>query len=320
MPPSLNQVRPIDRFNTAYLQKKMQSTSIYIANKIYPVLPGETTGRFYKWGDEAFTGDATVHPAAERGVRQIGSAFARISPRSLSSDTYSTSEYGFQTELDDRLRKAADGGLRLEMTYNEMLMHETLRAQENRVKSVVTSTSSITNNTTLTGTDQWSDDDDSDPIGNINTGVQTVKVNTLFDPAMYDLVAVTNDQVWDTLRFHSQLVSKLATTRDQVVSQDSFNTFFGFTEVIVAEVFHNTANAGQTATLGRLWGDDFLIFARPKSPAAESVALGYTFAERDVESESWREEPRTTQYLVSHEVANKLIHAASGYLIKDCLA
>ncbi|MFQ5472176.1 MAG: hypothetical protein ACE5FA_04730, partial [Dehalococcoidia bacterium] len=291
------------------------------ATFFYPEVPSDTTGTFYKWGDETFFGAGNTNPAASHGERAVGGDFSRLPPDSLSTDTFRTKEYGFEIALDDTLRKKSQVPTSLETSRVDRVLHETLRARELRVNAVVNATGSIsTNNETLSGTSQWSDYANSDPIGKIEGAIEALFLSTGYDPANYKLCAATNDQVDRYLRWHPDLTNKLADSRTKMIDSSAMAEFFNIEEYRVLKTIKNTAKPGQTVVRARLWADDFLLFIKPRNPAPEQVALGYCFTFGAVQTEEWREEPRSTIYLVSHDVDDKLIEESAAYLFKDCLA
>lgn len=124
----------------------------------------------------------------------------------------------------------------------------------------------------LSGTSQWSDYANSDPIGDLDTaiGKLIIRPNTL----------VIGRQAWDKLKRHPKLIKAL----HGPLNDDGFATaaqlakLFELDQVLVGETWINSAKMGQTATLSRIWGPHAaLLWLAPnlKSPQG-APTFGFT--------------------------------------------
>lgn len=129
---------------------------------------------------------------------------------------------------------------------------------------------------TLSGTSQFSDYTNSDPIGVIKTGCESTLVyppNTM----------VMGRAAWSKLSSHPKIVNAVKgnLTNAGIVTRQQVAELFadqGITQVLVGDAFYNTAKPGQTATLARAWGKHIsLIYVNPIAhPEAGGITFGLT--------------------------------------------
>lgn len=105
---------------------------------------------------------------------------------------------------------------------------------------------------TLSGTSQFSDYTNSDPISVLKTGMS----GTLIMPP--NTLAMGRD-VWAKLSSHPKIVNAVKgnVTNAGIVTRQQFVELFsgeGITQLLIGDAWVNTAKPGQSATLGRAWG------------------------------------------------------------------
>lgn len=127
------------------------------------------------------------------------------------------------------------------------------------------------NKQTLSGTDQWSDHTNSDPIGDILTAMEAcwVTPNKL----------TVNRAVWRQLRTHPDIIK--ATNNNSgdtgIAARQAVAELFELDEILVGEAKINSANKGQTASLGELWGKHAALnYVNPSATPESGVSFGYT--------------------------------------------
>jgi hypothetical protein len=150
--------------------------------------------------------------------------------------------------------------------------------RENRVATLMTTlaTYPAANRTTLSGTSQWSDFTNSDPVSAI---MQALDV-----PVMRPNVLWFGQATWTRFRTHPRVTAAVfamggnATGGGTVVSREAVAALFELEEVVVGQSFLNTAKPGQTPSLSRTWGRHAgLIYRSPTllSPL-NNVTFGFT--------------------------------------------
>jgi len=146
-------------------------------------------------------------------------------------------------------------------------------AREQRVANLVFNTNSYAggNQATLSGTSQWSDETNSNPVSAIGDALDV--------PVMRPNIAVFGQAAWTKTRRHPKLVQAIKGTAQGagMVSRMEFADFFELQEVLVGAGFANSAKKGQSVSLARVWGKHaaFLYRDRAAGPQA-GVTFGFT--------------------------------------------
>ncbi len=125
--------------------------------------------------------------------------------------------------------------------------------------------------TTLSGTSQWSDTT-SDPV----TAIMTAKEGSLVD---FNTLVISS-QAWLQLRKHPKLVAAALPAGGNAatggyVSLEAVAALFEVDRILIGKAWANTANPGQTASYGRLWGKHAALLRI--SPLAGLRGNGITF-------------------------------------------
>lgn len=200
--------------------------------------------------------------------------------------TDSVIDYG----LDDRIPQAdimnanaaqAVQGVRPidpEARSTELLSDLVALDRENRVATTMFTlgTYPSAQRSTLSGTSQWSDFTNSDPVQAI--------IGALDSCLIRPNVAVLGQSVWSKLRTHPKVTAAIfpnggnATGGGAVASRQAVADLFELEEILVGTSWYNSAKPGQTASLSRLWGKHAsFIYRAPQvvSPTG-TVTFGFT--------------------------------------------
>lgn len=127
------------------------------------------------------------------------------------------------------------------------------------------------NKATLSGTSQWSDFANSDPISAILTALDSM--------VMRGNIAVMGQAVWTKLSTHPKLVKAFyGTSADTgIVTRDFVAQLFELEAIYVGQAWLNTAKKGQTASLSRAWGKHFALLYRDSLATADrGTTYGFT--------------------------------------------
>ena len=148
-----------------------------------------------------------------------------------------------------------------------------LVAREVELAASLTSTAVLTQNTTLSGTSQWSDFSNSDPIANIRTGASTIYSAIHVNPN----TLVLGKQVFDKLQDHPAFLERAKYTQLGIITTDLMARVFGVDRVIVAAAGKNTAVEGQTNLMSYIWGKDAVLCYVAPRIAPKTITLGLTY-------------------------------------------
>lgn len=147
-------------------------------------------------------------------------------------------------------KPAAGGPPSPQAISSMMLSHLVQLDREIRVAGVVFNTSNYsgTNQATLSGTSQWSDFVNSNPLLAITLAldIPLVRPNTL----------VIGQQAWTQLRQHPKIVQAIGRSAQTAgfASRQQVGDLLEIPNILVGQAFYNTAKKGQTATYSRAWG------------------------------------------------------------------
>lgn len=129
---------------------------------------------------------------------------------------------------------------------------------------------------TLSGTSQFSDYTNSDPIGVLAAGMDSTLVyrpNTV----------VMGREVWSKISSHPKIVNAVKgnVTNQGRISIEQFKELLagdGITDVLVGDAMMNTAKQGQTTSLSRMWGKHIsLLYLNPLASVEQGgITFGFT--------------------------------------------
>lgn len=127
------------------------------------------------------------------------------------------------------------------------------------------------NRATLSGTSQWSDFTNSNPLNAILAGLDV--------PVMRPNILVLGQAVWTQLRQHPRVVQAVFGTAQTggAVSREALAEVLEVREIVVGAGFVNTARRGQAANMQRVWGRNAAaLFVSPDMADADQPTFGFT--------------------------------------------
>lgn len=265
--PTMNDVhanRPLTNMSIAYIQDQ----SNFVADKIFPMVPvDKKSDSYYIYTQADWYRDEARKRAP--GTESDGSGY------SLSTDTYNCDIWAFHKDVDDPTRANTDAPLDPDIDANEFVTQRLLISRERQFASTYF-TSSVWG-TDTTPTNLWSDFANSDPVGNVTTGIRTIQVNTGFKPNVLLLGAY----VYDALKQHPDLIERIKYTNAvDKVGTDWMAKIFDVQRVIVGEAIYNTTAEGATASYSHILGKHALLAYVEPRPTIRKPSAGYTFGWR----------------------------------------
>jgi hypothetical protein len=130
------------------------------------------------------------------------------------------------------------------------------------------------NKITLSGTDQFSDYSNSDPVSKV--------LNYLDVPLMRPNIAVFGQDSWRVFRQHPKVVEACKGTgagsdAQGTVTRQQVAELLEVEEILVGQGFLNTAKKGQTPTFARVWGKHISLLYRNRLAGPQTgVTFGFT--------------------------------------------
>lgn len=285
-----------------------------IAEQVFPNLKvQEKTGLLGKYGSS--------HLRIETSIVGGEGKFRRVKPILRQTTSYNVESHGLSglvTKDDYRMVEAPFDAEKDEvMGISSILLLE----KEKVLADALTSTSNLTQNVTLSGTDQLSDYTNSDPLGVFSTARNTVKSGCGLAPN----AAVMSWEVWNKLIYHPKLLALYNYVQAGKLSNDALAAIMGVEKLLIGQLTYNSAKEGQSDSLSAVWGKHIVFGVLPNAAQKYQVSLGYMVqmndgSPRKVYKEAKFNPPGSTEVLVEDEYQFLLSNVAAGYLVKDAIA
>ncbi len=252
-----------------YLDQPLNTVSVgyknddYFAERLFPVVPvKKQSGRYWVFGKEKFKQYETI--------RHAGAEAREIAPWSLSNSAYFCDDHSLKDKISDEERANSDA-TDVEINTTENLTDAILLDLEIRAANLVLG--GAVPNTTLSGTSQWSDYVNSDPVAAVEAQKTVLKKTVARTP---NTLAVSYP-VFATLRQHPKIIDRFKYTEVGVLDHPSLKTVFGVDNFWVLGAEYDTANEGQTPSLDFVWGKSALLAYVAPEPRRRELTLGYIF-------------------------------------------
>jgi len=254
----------------------LQDESVYIADKVFPMVPVQhQTDVYFVWSKADFFRDE-----AQQRADATESAGSGVN---LTTQTYSAKVYALHQDIGSQVRANADPAVDLDVVVTRQLMQKML-IRRDRLFVAKYMVASVWG-TTITGvasapsasqTIQWSDDANGDPFTDIATGQTTILQNTGFLPNVF----VMTWPVYQALRKHPLVIDRIKYTTKTfagTITPALLAEAFDVEEVIVSRAVYNSAAQGQTAVMSFVAGKTALLCYRAPQPGLMIPTAGYTF-------------------------------------------
>lgn len=306
--PLISQVK-FDKLLTNVSIQFQSAPEGYLADMVLPAVPVQLESAAY-WVYDKSRMDA---PDSKRAPR---AEYNRID-WNTSTDTYLCEQYGLEGEIDDEERKNAAAPLDLDVDTTEIVTDMVLNGREKRVADLVLSTGTVTQNTTLAGANQWSDDA-SNPLGDVKTGRTTIYTGGIgYTPN----TMVIGYLVFEALKQHPDIKEIVKYTERAIITRQILAAVFEVDEVLVGKVQRRSSKEGQTDAFADVWGKDALLFFKENRPSLKRASFGYQMRCSDLQVFRYREDKKDTDVIrVSEKQDEKIVSEKLAYLIKAAVA
>ena len=144
---------------------KAYSNEMYVAEKILPIFKvAKQSGKYYIYDKSKFRRNSTKRAAGAK---------ANEVEYGLTTASFEAEDHALKEKTPWEIIKQADSALAPETDAAENVTEQLMIDAEVALATSMASTGTITQNTTLAGTDQWSDYTNSDPITDVKTADST---------------------------------------------------------------------------------------------------------------------------------------------------
>lgn len=245
----------LTNYSTGYRQNGL------ISDILFPRVPvGKQGARYVIFKRES-------EELLQQDLRKKGSGAQQI-VESLSSDSYYCDDHSLAAVIaaDDQAGSEI-GDLRQRRART--IMAKLLLAKEKRAIDLISSTSSITNYDSLDdAAEKWSDADNSDPLGDVDTGKDSIR-----KAGVEPNIMIISPALLGYLRAHSELKEAFKYTTPGSIGVPQLQSYFGIERVLVAAAV--TVSKAGAATY--LMGNHALLAYVDSGAGAEDPSFGKTF-------------------------------------------
>ena len=242
-------------------------------------------------------------------------------------DSYACLEYGSEEPVDDREAEMYSDYFDAEKLAALRARDRVLRAYERRVASAVFNATTFTS---YTGgvTSEWDENHYSDatPIADVEAAVQS-----LYGQGIAANCLIVTWTTFRHLRQMDDITAVIAASgaggpiEPSKITPQKLAEVFDLDYVLVGNAQYNSAKKGQTASLAKVWDDEYAMVCRiPVTNDIREPCLGRTFhwvadgSSADATVESYRDETVRSEIIRARfDVDEKILHVPAGYLLSN---
>lgn len=215
----------------------------------------------------------------------------------------------------------AEAPLDFEIDIVNFLSEQMAITKELALYNLLSSTSTLTQNTTLSGADQWSDYANSTPFEDLKTAAQQQRLNGL-RPANTMFMSF---YTFSILQQHPDLIERVKYSTLGVLTQEMMQNLFsqfGITRLIVSSAVYDTAAEGLTASNSFIWGKHVWLGYITPTPGLRTVNGAYTFTlENGRYVDSWFDQKKKTKWIRNNDYyVPQVVGPEAFYLIQNAVA
>lgn len=251
--------------------------------------------------------------------------------------SYATDEHGWEEPLDDHNIAVFKDMFDAEAISSQRAQDFVMRNYERAVAAAVYDTAVWTGASLTTAlTNEWDDKTKATPIDDVEAAKRYVRANSGLEPNAVILNAI---QAWNAANC-DQMVGRIKYSdfHDAVQTSDFAKIAallaqaWAVKYVLIAGGHHNTANEGQSASISRVWSDEYAMVARvaetedPREPcigrtfmwSEDGASAPGTDEEIAVTVEEYREETRRGGVIRARTNYDLVImHEEAGHLLSN---
>jgi len=304
----------------------------YIGHQVLkPVAVKKQSDKIWAYADGTFF--TTAAPAGQRlFLRGPGSAYNRYEWDVSATTAYFAENYGLEIVCSDEEVENSDDGIDPRADNGAIVAANLMNAQEQRYAALLfDTTTTFASYTSALTTTRW-DSDTADPWANRITAVESMMSNGTYDPLRNDLVCVTSIQAWHRFCRNPFLVDAVKHTSDaSVITRDEWMRYLQVDKFLVGAGTYNTADDGQSISLGYIWGDYVGFYSVPKgTPTLKAPSLGFSpvwtgmggnIGNLGYGTSTYRDDTVKGEVIQGDHYVDELItQAAAGYVFSDVTA
>jgi hypothetical protein len=286
----------------------------YIADQIFPAFKvAKQSGKHFVYNQARFR--------VNDSLRGTGSPSNEVTLSLTVGSAYFADDHALSMNVSDEDVDNAITPTDPFVDATEFLMDQHMVSREVELAAMLADTGTMTQNTTLSGTSQWSDFNNSDPIANIETAKQTIHASIHKMPN----TLILGKQVYDKLKHHPAVLERIKYSQKGIITADLLASLFEVERVLIGGAGKTTSAEGQTETTGYIWGKHAILAYVAPSVKPKILTLGLTYTWKTMKTERLRssveEDKKVTKVRIGDWYYDqKLVSALAGYLVKNAVA
>ena len=280
----------------------------YIAEEVFPNVPVRTQSNKY------FVFTKSDWFRDEAGPRAPGTRAQRVD-YTLGASNYLCAEWAVAKGVPDEVVDNADVPLRPVAEATEYVTDKMYLRKEILVANIVHGNSQWA--ASATPGVLWSSDT-SDPIGDVNTALDTVRQAIGRDPNK----GIIGAGLWRHIIKHPDLIDRIKGAASPgapaVLTMQAIAALFELEQILVGKAVKDTGAEGAAASRSYVWGNHMTVCFTTNTPALNSPTAGYVFQWQSRAVNRYREEQEHQDVIeVTENFDQKLVASDAGYLIKS---
>ena len=284
----------------------------FIGEEVAKILTvGKESGLYFTYGLDAFK--------IPNAYRIDGTRSNEVHMK-VGQDSYVCLQYALSDIITDNVRKQADPAINPEADTTEFITDLMLLQLEDLIASTMISTTPYThsNTATLSGTSQWNDYSNSNPLTNIKTA--KAKIRSLIGREANSIILAGD--VAETLSLHPDIKDLRKYTDPNLLTSAGLPPKILGLKVLEGKATKNTAYENLAESMSYVWGKNAIIAYIPDRIGLKSLAPWILIRETGYRStRKWREEPRKGDMIeVEDKYTVKEVADECAYLYLNAIA
>jgi len=260
--PTQSQVH-VDAILTNMSIAYMNEMDSFVASRVFPTVNVQKqSDKYFTYTQADFYRDQAKTRAD--GTESAGSGYG------LSTATYSSAVWALHKDIGDQVRANSDAPLDPDMDATRFLSHQMMIRQERDWASNFFTTGVW--DTDSTPSTLWSASG-SDPIGNIETGKNTI----LSDTGYLANTLVLSYNTYSVLKNHPDFVDRFKYTSADSIGPELMARLLEVDRVLVMKGVYNSAAEGGTASYAQIGDKDALLCYVAPQAGLMTASAGYNF-------------------------------------------
>ncbi|MCA9729803.1 MAG: hypothetical protein KC729_19120 [Candidatus Eisenbacteria bacterium] len=229
--------------------------------------------------------------------------------------SYKLEEIKYSWAIPDRVRDNMDTAIMADLSATRRCMDKIQLYKELEIAGILTTTGNWGGSGDPAV--KWDVYGTAVPTRNVEDASEAVRLkcgmraNTGVLSITWALHAMRSDELRDLIRYTGNPLGSLA-------SFETLRIAFKLQRLLIVEAIYNSANPGQTASLGDVMGAHMWVGYVPNNPMIDEPSAGYTFIKGGPRVRTWREDAEEQDVVeAAYLNVTKVTASVAGYVITN---